>query len=245
MESEISNSQTKSHSENRPNNIGESIKEIIIENKELYEKTINRQLKTITIVFSIITTFFAIIAAVVGYLSISSQTKVDEAIRDLQTQRNELQDKVYSLERDLRDRSDSRWENIENKVESFSTNANNELKSTINEIEDKFDKLAGESLKKPVIDIMLKGLPLDNQVVELKVNKGDQIQLPQFTFKNSGDKELQVPSINFFVSEEIKSITMNPRESIENYLKTSSPGNLNSRKTTGIPDIFIHLMLIN
>lgn len=205
-----SNHNEENEFQEKLNTLNDHLEEIKSQNYLFYEKTIKKQLSTITIIFSIIAVFFLIIAGLVGYVSVSSSRDIDEAINRLQEDGTKLQDKLYTAEKEIRNDLDRRIENIEKRIEIYTAKSNQEVKSAISEMEQNFDKLSGEELKKPIIEILRDGLPLEGQIIELKVNTNDEILLPQFSFRNIGNRQLQIPSINLFVSENITiSITGN------------------------------------
>jgi hypothetical protein len=65
--------------------------------------------------------------------------------------------------------------------------ARNDVATTTKDLEHRFELLAGQTLKRPVLVIMYEGHPLDGRILDFKDSANHQLILSDIELKNTGD----------------------------------------------------------
>lgn len=150
---------------------------------------------------SIIVIIMTIGLGLFSYLRIDSlQSQVDA---NIQKQDNEIKDALEKYDK----RIDRIEDKLDERVTEYINRSNTELKDKISDFKSDFEKLAGETLKKPVLEILYLGSPLQGQFIESKKATDGWLDSPSIIIFNSGTKESTIPSINLSFSEDITDIT--------------------------------------
>lgn len=157
-------------------------------------------------------------------------------IESLQTQIETNLQKQDSKIKDALEIYDKRIDRIEDKLDQriseYINRSNTEMKDKISDFKSDFEKLAGETLKTPSLEILYLGTLLHGQIIELKKGNDGWIDMPSIIVFNSGTNESQLPSINISFSEEIQisgdwrnTISLDPNYKNQNQLELSGARN--------------------
>lgn len=172
---------------------------------------------------SIIVVILTVGLGLFSFLRIDSlQSQIDN---QMNKQDARIQDALLAYEK----RIDRMEDKLEERITNYIDKSNSEFKEKISDFRNDFEKLAGETLKIPVLEILYFGSELKGQIIE--VNKSDDgwIDMPAVVLFNSGTKESQLPSINISFSEEVhitgnwnKTIALDPNFNFQYQLELGS-----------------------
>lgn len=183
---------------------------------------INKQLNTITVIFSIIAVFFIGVGILIGVFSAKSVDQIIEARKELTDHKNELFTDVSAFKESINEKVDQRFFELENKVQKLEQIVEERLDKKINEYETKFEKISGENLKKPKLRLIYEGRSLEGQIIKL-IKVGDKFAIPSLGIENIGDREVSIPSINIFFSLPVNKLNVHSeRGMIESYWEEKS-----------------------
>jgi len=147
---------------------------------------------------SIIVVIITIALGLFSYLRFDSlQTQLETQIRK---QDSEIKDALDSYDKRMNRIEDK----LEQRISEYINRSNTEMKDKISNFKDDFEKLAGETLKAPSLEILYLGTLLNGQTIEPQKGNDGWIEIPNILIFNSGTKESQLPSINISFSEEIQ-----------------------------------------
>lgn len=167
------------------------------------KEIIDNQLKVLDISFKWISIIVVIVTIALGIFSAirieSIQSQIDNSISK---QENKLDNAITNLNERLVRLEDK----VENKILNFTDRSKEDIKDALSDLNSEFDKLAGETLKEPNLELLYDGQDLNGQTLELKLDSGGNFILPSFIISNIGNEESTLPSINFGLTEEITSI---------------------------------------
>jgi len=137
--------------------------------KEVSNNLVDRHLRTITIVFSCVTGLIAVCALLVTILGYISKSDVQQATT-----------------------------RMENRTDKASSDLDAKTDKAITEMNQKFQALAGEALKRPLLRVFTPDGPLDGQVFEV-AGQTPFYPVPLF-IANDGDKSTEPLSVRQFFS---------------------------------------------
>lgn len=183
------------------------------------KEIIDNQLKVLDISFKWISMIVVIVTIALGVFSAirieNIQTQIDNSItkqeNKLDIAISNLNDRLFKLE-----------EKVENKILNYTDRSKLDIKDALTNLNSEFDKLAGETLKQPNLELLYEGQELSGQTFELSLDNNGKLILPSIVIFNKGNQESVFPSINFGTSEEIEYISNNWIKSsfIDNNLKS-------------------------
>ena len=162
---------------------------------------VDKQLNVMNSAFiwiSIIVIIMTIGLGLFSYFRIDSlQSQVDA---NIQKQDTKIKDAL-----DIYDKRIDRIEDkLDQRVSEYIDRSDTEMKDKISDFKSDFEKLAGETMKTPSLEILYLGTLLRGQIIELKKGGDGWIEMPSIVVFNSGTKESTLPSINISFSEEIQ-----------------------------------------
>lgn len=162
--------------------------------KKIHSELYERQLKLITLIFSFTGLFIVAIGIFMGILTASSSSKIDNAISNMNNNYN-------SLSKDYVDKSLLQREYLDAKVERDAEKIDTKLNGAINDLNIKFEKLAGEAFKVPILEIFHKKDTNSGDEIVFKPNSEGRISINDFLVKNRGDRPTQNPSLYFYFNQ--------------------------------------------
>lgn len=98
-------------------------------------------------------------------------------------------------------------EKVENKILNYTDRSKSDIKDALISLNSEFEKLSGETLKQPNLELQYESQELNGQTLELKLDDSGNLVLPTFVISNIGNKEATLPAINFGVNEEVSNIS--------------------------------------
>ncbi len=165
---------------------------------------IDNQLRVLDISFkwiSIIVVFVTVALGIFSAIRIESiQSQIDNSISK---QENKLENAISNLN----DRLVRLEDKVENKILNYTDRSKSDIKDALVNLNSEFDKLAGETLKEPNLELLYDGQELNGQTLELKLDSNGKVVFPLFIVSNIGNKESTLPAINFGLTEELASIS--------------------------------------
>ena len=129
----------------------------------------------------------------------TSTEKVENAIKEFENK----SEKFYSTSSN---KTQQEFQSFDSRIQRLESQIEQKLDKKINEYETKFDKITGESLKKPKLRLLYDGKSLDGQTISLlKVN--NKYAIPALSIENVGSKSVEIPTVNIWFSVSMNQIT--------------------------------------
>jgi hypothetical protein len=175
------------------------------------------QLSVLTIIFSVVSTILTIVIVAIGIFSYNSSERIERATNELVNFERGLTKEIDNYKEKIDDKLNDKINDLEIRIGQLQLLVEGRLDTKLKDFEDRFDKLSGETLKKPNLQIKYQGKFLDQQVIHIaKSQKG--FLLPQISIENNGEREVTLPSINIFFSTNIEKLNLKPEHGfIESY----------------------------
>jgi hypothetical protein len=159
---------------------------------------------------SVIQTVFIALSAVIVLLSFgigiftyfrteSLESKVNNAIKEQNA-------KIESELKEMTQRMNDLNKDIDNRINNFTDKGEVRIKEKLSELDNDFEKLSGETLKRPLLEVLYNDFPLMGNIIEAQKNNEGIISLPTIIIYNTGSKEATLPSINISFNEEAEII---------------------------------------
>jgi hypothetical protein len=149
--------------------------ELLIE-KKISDAKLDISEKRLRFVITLGTVALAILGVAVPLLvTLHSSNRVDTTVQ-------RIEDRVAAMMNSLTSKVDTSAQRAEDRFNQFSSSSSSRIDTAVNKMEDRFRELAGKQLRKPRLQCLLDGKPLEGSTLLLKRNSANRIQI-----RNIGD----------------------------------------------------------
>lgn len=171
-----------------------------------FQSVFKNQLHTLTIIFSLsaaVVVFITILTGFLGFMNIRELTGLmNEYDKKIEEKGEKVENKAYVISKDL----ESKLMYYDTKIDDKTNLALQTTETAIKDMEDKFDRLSGEGLKKADIKIYYNKKQLNGLDIECSKIINDYYVLDDIFFVNEGNRSAETFNVKLYCNCDFKTI---------------------------------------